>query len=82
MKWVTLAVIAIIPVVYLSGYSAGKAKAKIKEVEKIVYLQNESAKNTKDIDLKAKNTKKIIKNAEKNEDCNHILNYNISKCLQ
>lgn len=74
--------IILTPIIYLTGYEAGKTKAKIKTVEKVVYIQKEAAKNTKEIDALAKETKERIIYAEKNIDCASVLNFDISKCLQ
>lgn len=74
--------VVLTPIIYLTGYEAGKTKAKIKTVEKVVYIQKEAAKNTKEIDALAKETKERIIYAEKNIDCASVLNFDISKCLQ
>lgn len=73
--------VVLTPIIYLTGYEAGKTRAKIKTIEKVVYIQKEAAKNTKEIDELAKETKERIINAEKNIDCASVLNFDISKCL-
>lgn len=71
------------PIIYIGGYRAGKTATEAKVVEKVVYVQKEAAKSTKECRIAATETKERVLNAEKkNDDCGFVLGFDVSKCLQ